>query len=135
MTRPRKVVIAALATNEGLRGLIDKALGFPKRGVQVGIGPHVNMPLTWDGNGPTPPGWSKTAVDLHTGPLNSALELPDQIMAMVNGPEAQSRLSGPERAQIAQASASRVTIDLPGQGYAPPSANASVALNQGLKND
>lgn len=41
-----------------IAGILDKAWLQPLRGVHVGRGPHVNMPETWDGNGPVPPGWT-----------------------------------------------------------------------------
>lgn len=30
----------------------------PRRGVHRGLGIHVFMPESWDGNGPVPPGWT-----------------------------------------------------------------------------
>jgi hypothetical protein len=40
---------------------IDKALGYPRKGLRVGGGRHVPMPETWDGTGECPPGWTATA--------------------------------------------------------------------------
>lgn len=134
MTVPRKCVVGTEAANEELRALIDKALGFPARGTNVGLGPHPVIQETWDGNGPTPVGWARTAVNLHTGPTNSVLELPDNFAVLLNGPTAQSRLTGQERAQVAIAIAGRITIDIPGSGYTlKPLSNGGASFTGGGK--
>lgn len=38
----------------------DKLLGYPSRGVQVGGGIHVALPVSWNGLGNCPPGWTAT---------------------------------------------------------------------------
>jgi len=37
---------------------LDKGRGLPARGVHVGLGPHCDMPETWDGEGAVPVGWT-----------------------------------------------------------------------------
>lgn len=37
----------------------NAAQGYPKKGTNVGLGPHAAVPDSWDGTGPTPPGWTK----------------------------------------------------------------------------
>ena len=40
---------------------IDRALGFPVRGRQVGGGRHAHCPVGWEGLGACPPGWTRGA--------------------------------------------------------------------------
>lgn len=127
MTKPRTVVIGAELANEALRTVVDRALGFPMKAMRVGRGPWVVSPDTWDGSGATPPGWTRTAVDLHVGAVDSALEIPDAFVTALQSPQAQSRLSVADRATLTAAIATRATIDLPASGYAPKPNAADVA--------
>lgn len=116
MSRPIKVATGTEAQMVALQATIDKALGYPRRGIQVGNRRHVDIAATWDGTGPTPPGWTKSA----TVPwLNSAsdavLPLPDDLTAELQSAPAQARLTGPERAAIASAVAGRGSTILDGR--------------------
>lgn len=92
---------------------IDKALGYPKPGVRVGGGIHVPMPDTWDGTGATPPGWTKSASAVWVAsPTDAAVPLSDALAAELQSPEAQAKLTGPERAAVATAIAGRSNVEL-----------------------
>lgn len=93
--------------------LVSKALVYPQVGSHVGGGLHVNMPPTWDGQGATPPGWTKQAVSVYlVDALTAALPLPDDLVALVNAAPAQARLTGLERAAFATTVLGRALVDL-----------------------
>ena len=90
------------------RALIDKALGMPRRGINVGGGRHAPVPLTWDGQGPTPPGWTKSATDEFVAADTSlALKMPAKVVAALALPESQARLTAGERGQLTALLATR----------------------------
>lgn len=91
------------------------------------------MPDTWDGTGPTPTGWAKTAVDLHVGTSNTALDIPDAFAVLLQGAPAQANMTGPERAAVAQAIAQRVQLtsaDYTSGGYVPKARAADEAAEK-----
>lgn len=55
-----KAFVGAERQAREAQALIDRALGYPRRGIHVGRGTHVVMPQLWDGNGEPPPGWTST---------------------------------------------------------------------------
>lgn len=93
------------AARDAAAALLDTAHGFPARGTHAGGGVHVPMPGAWDGVGPVPPGW--TSFRGHRNDGDGAVFLPDE-------PETQTkldRLTGPERAALAQVRAAAVGND------------------------
>lgn len=123
MSRPIKSASGTEAQMDALRATIDKALAYPLRGTQVGGGVHVAMPPAWDGTGPTPPGWTKSASVPWVTDANSAvLPLPDDLAAQLQSAPAQARLSAAERAQVTAAISSRAEVVLDGR---TPKANAA----------
>jgi hypothetical protein len=101
---------------DAVRVVIDKALGFPKAGQHVGSGIHVPMPQTWDGQGPTPPGWTKSASSVWVASAtDAAIPLSDALAAELQGAPAQARLTGSERATLATAIAGRSQVELDGR--------------------
>lgn len=96
--------------------IIDKALGFPKPGQHVGGGIHVPMPQTWDGQGATPPGWTKSVSAVWVASAtDAAIPLSDTLAADLQGAPAQARLTGQERATLATAIAGRSQVELDGR--------------------
>lgn len=110
------------AEMDAVCAIIDKALGFPRAGTHVGGGIHVPMPETWDGQGPTPPGWTKRATTPWVASAtDAAVPLSDAMAIDLQRAGAQARLTGPERATLATAIAGRSQVELNGR---TPKANA-----------
>jgi hypothetical protein len=83
---------------------MDKALGYPRKGVQVGGGIHVPMPETWDGTGDCPPGWARTASEpLMAKDGTAYLAITGLEMALID-PANLVKLSPAERATLAKVS-------------------------------
>jgi hypothetical protein len=119
-----RCVVGTEAECDDIVSIVDKALEYPKRGVHVGGGHHVNMPATWDGTGATPPGWAKRYVqNWVTGPADAAVPLSDADVALLNTPEAQARLTVAERNRLAAKTGARSSVELEGRN---PKANAAV---------
>jgi hypothetical protein len=96
--------------------IVDKALGFPRAGVHVGGGIHVPMPGAWDGQGPTPPGWTKRATTPWVASAtDAAVPLPDVMAADLQLPAAQARLTGQEKTTLAAAVAGRSLVEFDGR--------------------
>lgn len=111
------------AQMDALRATVDKALGFPRSGRHVGGGIHVPMPDTWDGQGPTPPGWTKNATAVWVASAtDAAVPLSDDMATELQKPESQARLTAPERATVTAAIAGRSDVELNGR---TPKANAA----------
>lgn len=99
-----------------LRAIVDKALGYPRKGTHVGGGRHVTMPATWDGTGATPPGWAKSAADVWVASASDAvLPLPDDVVAELQAAPAQARLSAAEKTTLSSAIAGRSSVVLDGR--------------------
>lgn len=123
MSKPIRTASGTEAQMDALRVLVDKALAYPRKGTHVGRGPHVAMPDTWDGTGPTPLGWAKSAtVPWVASASDAVLPIPDDLAAELQGAPAQARLTGPERASVASAIAGRGSTVLDGR---TPKANAA----------
>jgi hypothetical protein len=104
------------AAMDALSAIIDKALVFPRVGTNVGGGIHVQMPATWDGQGETPPGWTKRATTVWVASAtDAAVPLSDAMATELQRAGAQARLTGPERATLAAAIASRTDAELDGR--------------------
>ncbi len=117
------------AANDALNDVVSKAMALPAAGAHIGGGRHVDMPQTWDGQGATPPGWTKRATANYViNASTAALPLEDSLVTILQGGQAQARLTGPEIATLAQAIAGRVTVDLDAGGYVPKA--SAVAKSQ-----
>lgn len=115
MTIQRSVVGTEAACDEVVV-LANKALGFPAKGRHVGGGRHVDMPDTWDGTGPTPPGWTKTVTAVYvSSPTDAAVPVSDTLAAALQDAKAQAKLTGQERAALATALAGRTSVELDGR--------------------
>ncbi len=120
MANVQKCAQGLEATNDALNAIVNKALGYPKIGTRLGGGIHVPMPPTWDGQGATPPGWTKQVVANYVASaLDSALPLPDALVAQLQAGPAQALLSAAEQLTLATAIAARVTVDLDAGGRVP----------------
>lgn len=130
MSKPIKSAAGTEAEMSALQVVIDKALGFPRKGTHVGgRGVYVNMPDTWDGTGPTPPGWAASAtVPWVATPLDAVLPLPDDIAAELQAVPVQARLSASERLSISSAIASRPAVVLDGRTPKTAAALAEPAI-------
>ncbi len=135
MANLQKSVSATEASNDALNAIVSKALGYPVIGVNIGNGPHVAMPPTWNGSGQCPPGWTKQAIANYVAsPASAALPIPDTLATQLQAGPAQARLTGPEQATLAAAIAGRSLVDLDVGGLLPKaSAAAKVALEADVK--
>jgi len=81
---------------------LDTLDGYPRRGVHVGPGPHVPMPATWDGSGPTPPGWTRSheATEHPADPTRLRVTLTPESQQNLADPGARARLSAPQLALL-----------------------------------
>jgi hypothetical protein len=110
-----KVVKTTEANADSLRAIIDQAYGYPSRPARTlgNTALPAKVPATWDGTGATPPGWTKTQVDVFRASASDAwLQLGDTEMARV----AQSSVSGPNKASVASAGASAIDEPDPTEG-------------------
>lgn len=120
MANSQKCVQATEAGNDALNAIVNKALGYPRRGTRAGGGIHVDAPPTWDGQGACPSGWTKQAVANYVAsPADAALPLPDTLVTELQKGPAQALLSGAEQTTLAVAIAGRVTVDLDAGGRVP----------------
>jgi hypothetical protein len=129
MSKPIRVATGTEAQMDALSAVVDKALGFPMRGTNVGGGQHVVSPETWDGTGETPLGWTKSATAPWTASATDAvLPIPDDLVTELQRPAAQVRLTGGERATLATAIAARTAVVLDGR---TPKARAAEKAAEG----
>lgn len=128
MANLQKCAQGTEAANDALNAIVDKALVYPKIGVHIGKGPHVPMPPSWDGQGALPPGWTRHIVANYVASAaTSALPIPDDLAALLQGPPAQANLSGAEKGTLTAAINGRATVDLDVGGYVPKAASAALA--------
>lgn len=57
----------------------DQELGLPKRGVRVGGGIHVEVPLVWDGKGQCPVGWTESYARVKQEASDHTVVVPDEL--------------------------------------------------------
>lgn len=115
-----------------LQVLADLALDFPRKGMHIGGGAHAPMPDTWNGQGETPPGWTKTAqVPWVASATDAVFPISDGMAAQIQQPGAQGRLSAAQQLSINGAIAARANVDLEAGNYIPK-ANAAVAAGPEL---
>jgi lysophospholipase L1-like esterase len=113
----QKCVADTEAACDGLLSLCNKALALPAIGTHIGGGRHATMPTTWNGVGPTPPGWTRSASRIwYKQNATCYLPLSDALVTRLQADPAQARLTGPEQTALASAIASRTTIDPATQG-------------------
>jgi hypothetical protein len=108
MSRPTKIATGTEAQMTALQATIDKALGYPRRGINIGDSPFAPViPETWDGTGDVPVGWTETATSPWLDGATAVLPLPDDLAAELQAAPAQARISPAERAAIIAAISSR----------------------------
>lgn len=130
MSKAIRVATGTEAEMDALRVTVDKALGFPRKGTHVGRGPHVAMPDTWDGTGPTPSGWGKSAsVPWVASATDTVLPIPDDLAAELQSAPAQARLTAGERSAVSAAIAARGLVVL--DGRTPKASAAEKAAEEG----
>jgi hypothetical protein len=116
MSRPIKTAAGTEAQMLALQATIDKALGYPRKGVSIGTILRLDVPDTWDGTGPTPLGWTKSAtIPWVNSAADAVLPLPDDLAAELQVAPAQARLTGLERAAVSGAISSRGSTVLDGR--------------------
>lgn len=103
----------------------DKLLGYPKKGTHIGGGIHVPMPDTWDGTGPTPPGWLKTVADPITATDGTVYLAITGSEAALSDPTQLNKLTGQERAALNKVNQAQL-VDLKAIAYAAMAAAQSV---------
>lgn len=131
MANTEKCATGPEATNDALNAIVNKALGYPKKGTRVGGGIFPTISESWDGQGEAPFGWTKQATAVYVvSALDTALPLPDDLVAQLQAGPAQAALSGPEKATLNAAIATRTVKDLEAGGYRP---KANPALGAGEK--
>ena len=134
MANIQKCVLATEASNDSLKAIVDKALGYPRKGTHVG-NVRVAMPDTWDGNGPCPPGWTKQATANYVNTaLDAALPIDDALATELQKPGALALLSAAEQTTLSVALAARASKDLESAAYIPKvsavTAGAAVAVEE-----
>lgn len=116
MSRPIKAATGTEAQMVALQATIDKALSYPRAGVSVGTIRRLAVPETWDGTGPTPPGWTRTAtIPWVNSATDAVLPIPDDLAAELQSAPAQARLSAAERAAVSGALSARGSTILDGR--------------------
>jgi hypothetical protein len=126
MSKPIKVATGTEAQMVALQATIDKALGYPRKGTSIGTIVRLNVPETWDGTGPTPPGWTRTAtIPWVNSATDAVLPLPDDLAAELQTAPAQARLSAAERTAVSGAISSRGSTVLDGRTPKEPAMKAS----------
>lgn len=119
-----KSAVGTEAEADSLIAIVDKALGYPRKGTHAGRGPHVQMPDTWDGKGETPPGWTKRATSNWIATASDAcVPIPDTLAAELQRPANLAKLTAGEATTLNTALASRVNVELDGR---TPKASAAV---------
>lgn len=104
------------AAADALLAVIDLAYGYPKRGTQASPGLHATIAPSWNGTGECPPGWTAHQEQIWVASAADAIvTLSDSTSTFA----ASSSLSGPQKAQIATASAGRSDIPNPASGRTP----------------
>jgi hypothetical protein len=96
-----KCLVGTLAEMQEAQRIVDKALGYPKKGRHVGGGKHTPIQEEWDGVGEVPPGWTKTASEPVVGVDGTAyLALTHEEMKLLR-PKLLAKLSARERSVVA----------------------------------
>jgi len=122
-----RIITGTEAACDSVAAVVDKALGYPKKGTHVGGGIHVDMPATWDGQGATPPGWTKRHTTVYTAsPSDAALQLEAATVAAV---QASGLVNASEILVVTSAAGVTQNVPDPSNGGArTPKASASPAV-------
>ena len=75
---------------------------YPSRGVHVGRGRHVDIPDTWDGAEPCPPGWTRghQPTAHPTEPTQLRVTLPSSTLERLADPAYRARCTAPQLALL-----------------------------------
>lgn len=124
-----KVVKTTEANADALRAIVDQAYGFPSRPATMRDGSPLRsiVPLTWNGTGPTPFGWTKSQYEEYRVSASDCwVPLEDDAAARIASSGA---VSAGDKTTIANALPSRVDVPDPTEGgVRAPKASASVAV-------
>lgn len=132
MANIRKCASGTEAASDALVAIIDKALAYPKKGTRVGGGRHAAMPETWDGQGRTPPGWTKHAVANWVASAASAVvPITDDMATLLQRPAALARLNAGEQTVLLTAIAARSDVDTEAGEFRPKASAAGQAESEG----
>ncbi len=118
MAKTQRCLRTTEADAVALQAVVNKALGYPRRGVQVGKGIHVDSPETWDGTGARPPGWTVDAVRVWVADGAAVIALEDDTASELQRAGTRIRLSASEKDQLDAALAAREDVDLETEGFA-----------------
>ena len=125
MANVQKCAQGTEGAGDSLVAIINKALGYPKRGSHIGGGVHVTMPASWDGSGATPPGWTKQATaNWVAAALDAAVPISDALATELQLPANLALLSAGEQTTLLAAISARANVDLE-TGIYIPKANAA----------
>jgi hypothetical protein len=125
-----KVVATTEASADTLSATVDLIYGWPQPGVRVVGGGHVTMPPTWNGQGATPPGWTKRQDDVWLKSVSDAwYPMPDNVVALA---ATSGNLSGPQKASIASAGAGRIDVPELNQGLTRSPKASAVAVAEAV---
>jgi hypothetical protein len=120
-----QTVLTSEASADTLSDLVDKALGYPRKGAHQGGGRHVTMPDTWTGTGLAPPGWTRSHESVfRASAADAAYPIDNATAALV----AASTLPASEKATVASAVAARVDVDPSNNGLRTPKATPTRAV-------
>lgn len=97
-----RCLVGTLEEMREAQAAVDKALGYPRRGRHVGGGRHVGMPDTWDGQGPCPPGWTKSASEPVEAADGTTYLVVTGLEADLGDPEKLTKVTGRQRAVLAK---------------------------------
>jgi hypothetical protein len=128
MANIRKCFAGSEAASDALAAILNLAMVYPKKGTHVGGGNHCSMPETWDGNGPTPPGWSKNYRAVYVAStVSAAIPISDADAAELQHPAVLARLTAQQQTTLANAIAARANVDLEAGAFLPKVSGAVAA--------
>lgn len=120
MSNTQKCAAVVEADGDALISIIDKALVYPRAGVNVGGGRRLTIQSTWDGFGETPSGWTKQRqVNWVASSSNARVPIPDALATELQLPVNQARLTSGEAITLNAAIAGRANTTLSSGGYVP----------------
>lgn len=109
-----------------LQAAIDSAMGYPRKGVHVGEGRHIDIPESWDGNGNPPPGWSAHYAEIYHAETRTPIIPFDDGDATRLVPRI-NVLGQQERAAVSDALGRRAEANIEAEGYQPRARTVSDA--------
>jgi len=115
-----KCVPGLESTNDALVIITDTAAGYPKAPSASTTGSHPPIQQSWNGQGPTPVGWSRHFTANWTkGALDAQVPISDTEAAALQTPSALANLNAGQITTLTTAILARVEVDLGAQGYVP----------------